>query len=216
MYGKAIWRRSIFRAAESPILQAGQRDSQASHNQGVSGKAGCRRLFLRVQQFSKSCDLLSAETCDYESDKVGRSSMRYSFLMGNAHFCLVSVPPMSSRHARFGDVGCPGHSQAERPRLVDCETLRGSGKMRRKEGRTGPKVGAGCTTCQAFYAGCVPVLLSDDVELPFQESEQPSIVHKSQARTFWPGTPSHCSLNVTSFVPETASVHVPSEEMANA
>ena len=55
---------------------------------------------------------------------VGRSSMRYSFLMGNSHFCLV-------------------------PRGRGWWTVR---------------------LFEAFYAGCVPVLLSDDVELPFSDS----------------------------------------------
>ncbi|CAE7820996.1 ARAD1 [Symbiodinium microadriaticum] len=54
---------------------------------------------------------------------VGRPSMRYSFLMGNSHFCLV-------------------------PRGRGWWTVR---------------------LFEAFYAGCVPVLLSDDVELPFED-----------------------------------------------
>jgi len=54
---------------------------------------------------------------------VGRSSMRYSFLLGNAHFCLV-------------------------PRGRGWWTVR---------------------LFEAIHAGCIPVLLSDEVELPFSD-----------------------------------------------
>jgi len=54
---------------------------------------------------------------------VGEPSMRYSFLMGNAHFCLI-------------------------PRGRGWWTVR---------------------LFEAFYAGCVPVLLSDEVALPFED-----------------------------------------------
>lgn len=54
---------------------------------------------------------------------VGSSSIRYSFLMGNSHFCLV-------------------------PRGRGWWTVR---------------------LFEAIHAGCIPVLLSDEVELPFQD-----------------------------------------------
>jgi len=54
---------------------------------------------------------------------IGEPSMRYSFLMGNAHFCLI-------------------------PRGRGWWTVR---------------------LFEAFYAGCVPVLLSDEVALPFED-----------------------------------------------
>eukprot|EP00913_Durusdinium_trenchii_P006778 g6370.t1 len=86
-----------------------------------SARSDVRQGYLEVNETVRPRILKTFQS--KEDADVGRSSMRYSFLMGNAHFCLV-------------------------PRGRGWWTVR---------------------LFESFYAGCIPVLLSDDVELPFQE-----------------------------------------------
>lgn len=93
---------------------------RGEHAESLSSREDVRVGYLEVNETVRPALLRHMQGKPDVS--VGGSSIRYSFLMGTAHFCLI-------------------------PRGRGWWTVR---------------------LFEAFYAGCIPVILSDDLTLPFQ------------------------------------------------